>query len=140
MKNPRTISLNGDITGSTSFDGSGNVTITTDLANVKIISGEINASNTSIMQDVNIAYPSGFSFENSIVLSVQLNRVGVDRKGYGSTFDSSTLVNGSLPAQVILNKDNISLSFKAILLHNNSYPSEANIINNYNYKIVLMKI
>ena len=33
LKTPRTISLSGDVTGSTSFDGSGNVTIPTSVKN-----------------------------------------------------------------------------------------------------------
>lgn len=140
LQTARTISLSGDVTGSTSFDGSKNVSVTTKLANIAILSGKISASNNPIMQDTDISYPSGFTFQNSIVLAVQLNREGVDRKGYGSTFNSSSLVNGSMSSQVTLNENNISLSFRAILLSNGSSPSESNITVAYNYKIVLMKI
>ena len=41
LKNPRTISLNGDVTGSTNFDGSGNVTVETNLANVAVATGTV---------------------------------------------------------------------------------------------------
>lgn len=141
MKNPRTISLNGDITGSTNFDGSGNVTITTNLANVAVLTGTITGDGTE-SPSKSLSYPSGFTRDNCVVLTVNLQRTNNDNKGYGTVFDSSSYVAGAIPAKVVLDSDDILLEIRSILISSGAYPNSSVISSSvsFNYTIMLMKI
>ena len=91
---------------------------------------------------VNIDFPAGFNKDNSIILTVNLKRVANGIKGYGTTFDSSSFVGGSVPSKVTMNEDDILLEIKAVLL--SETPSitmpEMSTSLSFDYTIVLMKI
>lgn len=89
LKTPRNISLTGDVTGSASFDGSNNVVIKADLANIAILTGTINVTNGKGEADV--SYPGGFNNSNSVVLSAAVSH-GVSTSEvyiFGSNYDRS---------------------------------------------------
>lgn len=141
LQTARNITLSGDVTGSASFNGSANVTITTNLANVAVLTGTITGDGTESSSKT-INYPSGFTRDNCVVLTVNLQRSGNANKGYGAIFDSSSYVTGTVPAKVVMNASNISLEIRNINIGNGSYPTTSAISSSvsFNYTIMLMKI
>lgn len=129
----RKINVNGAVSGSANFDGSGNVTITTTQANIAVLTG-------TIKEDININYPSGYNKNNCIVISAMMKKTETDaRYGYGSVFNSAIFLTGGVPIMVSLGDNNILISAKQILLSSEMtlYKSlEAEM----NYKVVLMKV
>ena len=138
LKTPRNISLTGDITGSASFDGSNNVTINADMANVAVLTGTIKLkpssdAGTTYAQTVwNINYPSGFNKDNCIVLSYGGKFAGEGfTYGYVENASSSVAaVGGSVSRTVTLNSSNIQAQAWNI----------SHLEKEFSYKIVLMKI
>ena len=112
LQTARNIALAGDVTGSTNFDGSGNVTITTDLANIAALAGTINltASPESGVRysqtDFSISYPEGFNKNNTIVIGFKCKLQGTGTGDYifGYTPDkmSTSAVSGAYPRTVKL--------------------------------------
>ena len=141
LQTARTISLSGDVTGSASFDGSKNVTITTDLANVAVLKGTITGDGTESPSKT-LSYPSGFTRDNCVVITVNLQRTNNNNKGYGTVFDSSSYVGGAIPAKVVLDSDDILLEIRSILISSGAYPNSSAISSSvsFNYTIMLMKI
>ena len=141
LQTARTIALSGDVTGSASFNGSANVTITTNLANVAVLTGTITGDGTE-SPSKNLSYPSGFKRDNCVVLTVNLQRTNNNNKGYGTVFDSSSYVAGAIPAKVVLDSDGILLEIRNISIISGSSPNSSEIPSSvsFKYTIMLMKI
>lgn len=120
LQTARNISLTGDVTGSVSFDGSKNVSMTTNLANVTSLSGTItltasSSSGTSYSQtNFTLNYPSGYNKNNTIVLGFKCKLQGVGTGNYifGYTPDkmSTSTVSGAYPMTIRLDDDSLSVS------------------------------
>lgn len=141
LQTARNITLTGDVTGSASFNGSTNVTITTNLANVAVLKGTITGDGTE-SPSKNLSYPTGFTRDNCVVLTVNLQRTNNNNKGYGTVFDSSSYVAGAIPAKVVLDSDGILLEIRNINIGNGTYPTTSNMSTSvsFSYTIMLMKI
>lgn len=135
LQTARNIALTGDVTGSTNFDGSGNVTITTDLTNVAVLTG------IATNGDAEIDYPVGFNASNCVVISHMLQRSG-SANGYyaGSTLETSNGTTGALPNYVTLASSKIYLHIRQIFITSNSQIIAGDVNYDIYYKIVLMKI
>ena len=124
LQTARTISLSGDVTGSASFNGSANVTITTNLANVAVATGTVRVYSSSDFGNGNIAYPSGFNKDNCIPISVAI---------YNSTDSRWDFFNS------LYNNLTVSLYSSTISVTINA--REGYIASGtYNVKVMLMKI
>ena len=137
LQTARNITLSGDVTGSTSFNGSANVTITTNLANVTVLTG------TMPNGSVTISYPSGYNKNNCVVISTMLERVGIaSTRGYasGSTFFTDDAASGFLTARVELQTSNIILKGRSLYLASDNTYTDMGVDYNVYYKIMLMKI
>lgn len=112
-------------------------------ANVAKIEGKITASQTGIMQDTDIAYPSGFNRDNCIVLTAMLSMDKDSEEfkewGYGNVFNSGSYLRGSLPVSVGLMKDKILISFRNIIISGGDI-TEVDFQTSFYYRIILMKI
>lgn len=129
----RKIAVSGAVSGSTNFDGSGNVTITTTQANIAVLNG-------TIKEDITINYPSGYNKNNCIVISAMMKMTNEDsRYGYGSVFNSSIYASGGVPIRVSLGDSNIQLSAKKILLSSGTVQYDS-LEADMNYKVVLMRV
>ena len=136
LKTGRTISLTGDVKGSASFDGSNDVTINADIANVAVLTGTINLtiSDKRLTGSKDINYPNGFTKDNCVVIACGIsgNTSSNTEFAYGNSGDNaSSYVTGGMPSMVKLRQDRID--FKTCL------DVEA-AAGTRNYKIVLMKI
>lgn len=139
LQTERTISLNGDVTGSASFDGSANATITTNLANVVVLTGSITLSASSSsgqaysQTNFEINYPSGYNKNNTLVLGFKskLQGTGTGNYTFGYTPDKSSIssVNGAYPRTIRLDDNNLNVS-----VYNLS------VSRKFDYAIYLMKI
>lgn len=125
LQTARTITLSGDVTGSASFNGSANVTITTNLANVAVATGTVrvySSDNTSGQGNIN--YPSGYTKDNCIPIAVGLYRAN-ERWDYFNSLKNNLTVS--------LYSSTISVNFDAI-------STETIATGTYNVKVMLMKI
>ena len=139
LQTARTISLSGDVTGSASFDGSKNITITTELANVVVITGTVTlTASTSPGQaysqtNFELNYPSGYNKNNTLVLGFKskLQGTGTGNYTFGYTPDKSSMssVNGAYPRTIRLDDNNLSVSVYNLSLSRK-----------FDYAIYLMKI
>lgn len=147
LKSARQIALTGAVSGSTNFDGSGNVSITTKQANIAVITGQmtVNANSASGIQNntvgltnTSINYPQGYTWKNCVVIATGLiNQLYESDKGYayGDTFSSNTFTQGQLSGAVTRSVD---LQPEKILLTIGNFNNNTSYV--YKYKIVLMKI
>lgn len=134
----RNIALSGAVSGNANVDGSGNVTITTTQANTAVLTGTILASNTHSASK-SVSFPSGFTKDNCYVLSVLLKHPNQSYWVNGSVFDSSNSFGG-LQAKVTL-ETNITIGIRNAMINtSDSGTASRDIISNYDYKILLMKI
>lgn len=135
LQTARTISLSGDVSGSASFDGSKNVTINTDLANIAVLTG------TAVNGVANINYPSGFNSNNCVVISQMYKRTG-SSTGFnsGTTLEISNGSSGALPNIVELLPANIRVKLRLLYISSNNTVFSGNVDFNVEYKIMLMKI
>ena len=142
LQTTRNIALIGDVTGSTNFDGSGNVTITTDLANVAMLTGTISGNGTETIISKNVNYPAGYNKDNCVVIAAMAhnsaNSTGIISSG--SLFESSSYTTGGLPMQVILRSDEIGIKCRNVLVYDDNSTMVPSINGSFSYKIVLMKI
>lgn len=142
LKTERTISLNGDVKGSANFDGSKNITITTDLANVVVLTGTISGpadSNGSYSKTIN--YPSGYNQSNCIVIGWALELSNsATIWGTGMTLDSGGYVSGSIPTSISMRSDNINLKIRNVYVSSDGKVFPIPLTGSYSYKIILMKI
>lgn len=125
LQTARNISLSGDVTGSASFNGSSNVTITTNLANVAVATGTVRVySSDDTSGQGNINYPAGYTRDNCIPISVGLYRAN-ERWDYFNSLKNNLTVS--------LYSSTISVNFDAI-------STETIATGTYNVKVLLMKI
>ena len=140
LQTARSFSLSGDVTGSVSFDGSKNVSMVTNLANVAVLKGTITGDGTT-SPSKSISYPAGFTRDNCVVLTVNLQRSGNANKGYGGIFESSSWVTGAVPTKIVMDADNILLEIRNIQLgEDGTTIPEVSTAVSFAYTIMLMKI
>lgn len=142
LQNARNIAINGAVSGSSNFDGSGNIAITTKQANIAVLGGKLIANGTDT--DTNIAYPTGYNQNNCVVISASVLNNSNTANGYtvGTTNDSTSYVRGGISIAVSLRQNQITIRAKNINI------SDGDCINrpiaasssSFNFKIVLMKI
>ena len=139
LQTSKTITLSGDVTGSISFDGSKNVSIITKLANVVVLTGTITGDETD-SPSVALNYPNGYNKDNCVILTVNLQRSTT--KGYGTVFESSNMVTGTISSRVALGTSNIVIEIRNISINNGTVPSTTAISSStsFLYTIVLMKV
>ena len=126
LQTARTISLSGDVTGSASFNGSANVTITTNLANVAVATGTVkvySSDNTSGQGNIN--YPAGYTMDNCVPISVGIYHNTDPRWDYFNRLKNNLTVS--------LYSSTISVSFDAV-------STETIATGTYSVKVILMKI
>lgn len=124
LQTARNITLNGDVTGSASFNGSANVIITTNLANVTVATGTVRVSPSSDFGNGNIAYPSGFNKDNCIPISVAI---------YNSTdprWDFFNSLYNNLTVSLYSNTISVTVNAREGYIASGTY----------NVKVMLMKI
>lgn len=139
----RNIKLQGAVSGNADFDGSENVTINTTLTNTTVLTGTIElTANTqenlqksplkAIMSSKTLNFPTGFNKDNTIVIFVGFRKTSDKGYAYGwnNYADSSDFVRGTMPYNIIIGPNNITVRL-------GNFSSDAT---NYEYKIVLMKI
>ncbi len=109
--------------------------------NFAIITGTITGDGTTNPSKT-INYPIGFNRDNCIVLTVNFKRPTTIFKGYGSVFDSSSYVAGSIPAKVSLGETDIGINIRNINVADDGSIMVPNISASvsYEYTIILMKI
>ena len=124
LQTARNITLSGDVTGSASFNGSANVTITTNLANVTVATGTVRVYSSSDFGNGNIAYPSGFNKDNCIPISVAI---------YNSTdprWDFFNSLYNNLTVSLYSNTISVTVNAREGYIASGTY----------NVKVMLMKI
>lgn len=138
LQTARSISLSGDVTGSASFDGSKNVTITTDLNNIAILTGtiamEVHSDDGYTNGSKEINYPSGFNKNNCVVIAAGVGGSTNGNTEYAFGFldnMSDAYVLGAIGRTVKLRDSHIEFRVHIQMA--------ASAITR-NYKIVLMKI
>lgn len=144
LQTGRNISLSGDVTGSVSFDGSKNVSITTNLANVVVLTGTIpaNTSNNSF-SSTEVNYPSGYNQNNCVVIASQFNNGNANTVySSGTILNASSYTLGGMPAVVSLNSSKIQIKVSNVYTVSGDpaqiYVQKIGVP--IKYKIMLMKI
>ena len=133
----------GTITGDLTVNGTlTNLSAYKPKSDYAVITGDITGADTpSIEKDLN--YPAGFTNTNCVVISCMFHHSSNQNGtwGWGSVFDSSSYVRGSLPCSIALNNTGIKLEVKNIQIQNGQSPTISNINTGvtFNYRIVLMK-
>lgn len=134
LQNARTISLSGAVSGSTSFNGSGNVTITTTQTNIAVLTGTLEIGGAK-----SLPYPDGYNKNNCIPLPIMTSFKS--NYSIGTVFDTISSARGGIPATLFLGDSNMTLYCKNIYLNNGEYPViGTSEMNNFKYRIVLLKI
>lgn len=135
----RTIELTGAVSGSGSFNGTDNLTITTTQSNITTITDTLQGSGSStITKQIN--YPSGYNQNNCVVLGYLFKNSSQSNWMTGSTFNSGNSF-GSMPIRIQLNSGNITVEGRNIMLNANTVIlPDISSSTSFNIKIVLMKI
>ena len=147
LKTARNINLQGAVSGSANFDGSGNVTITTTQTNIAVITGTMNLNansqgNTQLnpmkteKTSIEIDYPTGFNKNNCAILNVEFKRyTGKNYNvGWDNYIDSSDSIRGTLPYSLSLGTTDTST--KMTLSVGNMSTNQGTCY----YRIILLKI
>lgn len=150
----RTITISGAVSGSTTFDGSGNKTITTTQSNIAVLSGTVTVAGTT--QDggsyhygtgtKTLSYPSGFNADNCVVLTIETSvnnstelKGAVGEIGYTYSSAANAMPNGgAVNAQRGKYRNT---TWKAsdglhLIIYNNEVGTDISI----KYRVVLFKI
>lgn len=135
LSTARTITLNGAVSGSTTFDGSGNKTITTTQSNIAVLTGTFTtpeAGSSTKDTVTNIAYPTGYTQSNCVPISVLAK---YSTKGWATMIPAERTItslygNGNIAC--ILESD------KIVYRHTKADEQESS--KTINYKVVLMKV
>ena len=119
----RTIGVSGAVSGSASVDGSGNVTITTTQANIKLLTGTITLTNG--VGNVDINYPTGFTYSNCVPIAVGIEGIYTNTTSYNAVSGIRTFFEARMQSNKI--------SFRAAT-------DDVGPTGDRTYRIVLMKI
>lgn len=120
----RNIKMQGAISGNVDFDGSKAVTINTTQSNIAVVTGTITVYSSDPKQGSgNINYPTGYTRDNCIPLSIGMQVNGAYR--FGGNMMGTTYVE--LNASVI-----------SVLV--DSWNSSGMAAGNYPVKVILMKV
>lgn len=141
LQNARTISLSGAVRGSTSFNGSGNVTITTTQANIAVLTGTLVKDGDNLTASIN--YPAGYSKNNCVILAAEIiggTTSSGDIYTVGTAFSSVDMVRGGVSCAVSLMTDQISIFARQVLLNDGTAPVITETTSASKYRIVLLKI
>lgn len=139
LKNTRNIALTGAVSGNANFDGSGDVTINTTQANIATLTGTINLTAASSVENpsfntLKINFPSGFNSSNCVPIAWGIYQGTGSKYSFGCTTstDSRTWLRNGLPSMLTFDfQGDGKITFTV------EFPqTEAKT---YNYKIVLMK-
>lgn len=146
----RTITLNGAVSGSISFDGSANKTITTTQNNIAVLTGSVTADASSYSSisyaTKDITYPTGYTANNCIVLAFALealnavngyNYGGDLSRSIGRTSEESVMIGSATDMAMRGNLRTINLRNDNIRIRIVNVSDQSTT---FNYKIVLMKI
>ncbi len=136
LQTARKIILDGVINGEAELDGSKDITITAKQANIAVVKGIITANTGS----KTINYPNGYNKDNCVVIASMFNNSIKENYGTGSTFDTSSYLNGNFATAIVLSDNSIIVKVKLINISSEQYPITDDIAVDVNYKIVLMKI
>lgn len=137
LQTARTITLSGAVKGSASFNGSGNITITTTQANIAVIAGTIPQADKKIT----LNYPTGFSKENCCVISIMFyGKNSNSSLTTGATFDSTGMMTGGYANLVNLNASSIVVRAEIITLTSTPSISLPGLTGDVDFKLILMKI
>lgn len=136
LKDARSIELKGAVTGSASFDGSKNISITTTQSNIAVLTGIITMpekNSESLTGIATVNYPAGFTSGNCVVISALSHNT--NHQDYWSTpgdadVAGQVLGNGNLI--VILQSDCIKVR--------SDKPNVSASRSDVTFKIVLMKV
>ena len=107
----------------------------------KVLNGTMTNDGTSTING-SVSYPEGFTKDNCVVVSSMFQNVDTSQGKWstGNTFDATGIVSGSLPCRITLSDSTINISAKNIYIMDGHSPTLANITQDINFKIVLMKI
>lgn len=135
LQTSRNISLSGDVTGSASFDGSKNVSISAKLKNVAVLTGSIttpaaNSGNLTVQKDIN--YPTGYNANNCIPISYLAKKNDTFGWATYTPKDAMGYTIGSSGLRVLLKSSTITIA--------KDKSDDLEPASTVNYKIVLMKI
>lgn len=131
LQNARTISLSGAVSGSTSFNGSGNVTITTTQANIAKINGSALFDSFQEYATFSVNYPNGFNEDNCVPIAFGYTRP------YNLHDKPSYAFGGFINNNMMVSLNTEMKKLEVAIYDPNSELKEDVTIN---YKIVLMKI
>lgn len=135
LQTSRNISLSGDVTGSASFDGSKNVSISAKLTNVAVLTGSIttpaaNSGDLTVQKDIN--YPTGYNANNCIPISYLAKKNDTFGWATYTPKDAMGYTIGSSGLRVLLKSSTITIA--------KDKSDDLEPASTVNYKIVLMKI
>lgn len=119
----RNIALSGAVSGNANVDGSGNVTITTTQANIKLLTGTINLTNG--VGNVDINYPTGFTYSNCVPIVLGIEGVYTNTTSYNAVSGIRTFFEARMQSNKI--------SFRAAT-------DDVGPTGDRTYRLVLMKI
>lgn len=136
----RNIKLQGAVNGNANFDGSGNITINTTQGNMTVVKGDIVSNGKSNTVIKTIPFPSGFNKDNCMVVSVMLElENSTVIWGYGSTFNSTSWVGGSISKRVSLQNE-IVLEIRHLYADDTGEFFDQLSAATFHYKILLIKV
>ena len=139
LKTAKKIELSGAVSGNVNFDGSGDVTITTEQSNITVFTGDMTLAaapgdGTEETTTKDLTLPSGFTKDNSVVISQGI-KLTASSLGFAfgstSTEDPFTWQEGLLPYRTFFTSDG-----KLRIEVDNFQSTQGKI----SYKVVLMKI
>lgn len=135
-----TITLNGAVSGSASFNSSSDLTITTTQSNIAVLTGTLTSSGNYVDQ---VNYPTGYNQGNCVVLSCMIGGTDTgDPKSQGLVFTGSDASSKNPPFKVVLASGYIGIMARSSYI---TISSGGAIVSTENtaplsYKVVLMKI
>lgn len=107
-------------------------------SNFAVLTGTLEGTGSSSVTGT-VNFPDGFTKDNCVLIGLMLKPSIVSNWMTGSVFNSGNSF-GSLPARVVMDDTGLQIDARNIMITDGTNPSLVNIPNNFNYKIVLMKV